>query len=121
MPYNSTIWVRNIVRSLMALPLLYQNLIEDQFDQIANLFDERVKQAKTAKRTTNDLDESEKAREELKICVMLRELLNYFESYWMNEVTPEMFSVRGLQYRTNNAVEGKSSLFFKFLLYSVLV
>ena len=39
--YSSTLWMRNVVTSLMALPLLYQQLINDQFDQIINLVDER--------------------------------------------------------------------------------
>ena len=64
-PYNSTEWVRNAVRSLMALPLLYQHLIDDQFDKIVNTIDERRKQAKKIKRASNDPSEGEKAREEI--------------------------------------------------------
>lgn len=31
--------------------------------------------------------------------------LNYFEMFWLNTVTPEIFSVYGLENRTNNYIE----------------
>lgn len=31
--------------------------------------------------------------------------LNYFEIFWLNTVTPEVFSVYGLENRTNNYIE----------------
>ncbi|CAF3931867.1 unnamed protein product [Rotaria sp. Silwood1] len=66
-PYNSTVWVRTVVRSLMALPLLYQHLVNDQFDQIVNVVDERLKKAKKLKRTTDVSDQCEAAREEIRL------------------------------------------------------
>lgn len=102
--------MRNIVRSLMALPLLYQHLVNDQFDHIVNLVSERLKEAKKLKRTTSDSDQREAAREEVRLCEILHVLLNYFERYWINTITPEMFCVQGLEHRTNNLAEGMSSL-----------
>ena len=118
MPYNSTEWVRNAVRSLMALPLLYQHLIDDQFDKIVNTIDERRKQAKKIKRASNDSSQGEKAREEIMLCEMLRDLFNYFERYWINTITSAMFCVQGLQRRTNNAAEGICSLSIAALIRS---
>jgi hypothetical protein len=37
----------------MALPLLYQRLVNDQIDPIVNLVNESLKEAKKLKRTTN--------------------------------------------------------------------
>lgn len=94
----------------MALPLLYEDLINDEFDQIVNVLDKRLKQAKRLMRTTNISDEREAAREETRLCEILRVLLNYFEHYWMHTITPGMFCVQGLQHRTNNIVEGMGFL-----------
>ncbi|CAF1589737.1 unnamed protein product, partial [Rotaria magnacalcarata] len=105
-PYNSKVWVRNVVRSLMAVPLLYQNLIHDQFDHIVNTIVEREKEAKKIIKTANDSNKKETAREEKIVCGTLRDLFNYFERYWINTVTPTMFCVQGLQHRTNNSTEG---------------
>jgi hypothetical protein len=90
----------------MALPLLYQELINEQFDRLVKLVDERLKQAKMIKRTSNVPDQREAAGKEIQSCPMLVELLDYFESYWINTITSEMFCVQGLQYRTNNLAEG---------------
>ncbi|CAF0949124.1 unnamed protein product [Rotaria sordida] len=114
-PYNSTVWVRNIVRSLMALPLLYRHLVNDQFDHIVNLVGERLKQAKKLKRTTSDSDQCDAALEEIRLCEILLILLNYFERYWINTITPAMFCVQGLQYRTNNLAEGFHNRFSRRL------
>ncbi|CAF4472340.1 unnamed protein product [Rotaria sp. Silwood2] len=114
-PYNSTVWVRTVVKSLMALPLLYQHLVNDQFDQIVSLVDERLKKAKKLKRTANDSDQCEAAREEIRLCEILHVLLNYFEQYWINTVTPAMFCVQGLQHRTNNLAEGFHNRFSRRL------
>ncbi|CAF1395493.1 unnamed protein product [Rotaria sordida] len=114
-PYNSTVWVRNIVRSLMALPLLYRHLVNDQFDHIVNLVGERLKQAKKLKRTTSESDQCDAALEEIRLCEILLILLNYFERYWINTITPAMFCVQGLQYRTNNLAEGFHNRFSRRL------
>lgn len=110
MPYNSNSWVRNIIKSLMALPLLHQHLIEDQFDQVTNAVHERLQQAKVLKRTAANADERENANEDIRLCQLLIEMLDYFENYWINKITPDMFCVQGLEYRTNNFAEGMSTL-----------
>ncbi|CAF3077481.1 unnamed protein product [Rotaria sp. Silwood2] len=99
----------------MALPLLYQHLANGQFDQIVSLVDERLKKAKKLKRTANDSDQCEAAREEIRLCEILHVLLNYFEQYWINTVTPAMFCVQGLQHRTNNLAEGFHNRFSRRL------
>jgi len=56
-------------------------LIHEQFDQIVKLADERLKEAKKIKRTSDVLDQREAAEKEIQLCGMLVELLDYFESY----------------------------------------
>jgi hypothetical protein len=106
----------------MALPLLYQHLIIEQFDQIVNLIDERLKEAKKLKRTSIS-DQHEVAIEEIRLCELLRIFLKYFERYWINIITPDMFCVQGLQHRTNNLAEGMSSHLYcnYFTIHNVLV
>ncbi|CAF0859665.1 unnamed protein product [Adineta steineri] len=98
----------------MALPLLYIHLINDQFDEIVHLNNERLKQAKKLKRTTVVSDEREAAGEEIRLCGMLQVLLKYFERYWIETITPEMFCVQGLEHRTNNLAEGTSGFHHRF-------
>lgn len=90
----------------MALPLLYQNLICDQFDHIVNTIDEREKKAKIVIRNAIDTNGKEKAREEKQLCKSISTLLEYFQSYWIDTITPAMFCVQNLQHRTNNSAEG---------------
>ena len=89
-------------------------MIDDQFDKIVNTIDERKKQAKKIKKASDDFGQDEKAREEIILCEMLRDLFNYFEPYWINTITSAMFCVQDLQHRTNNAAEGVCSLFLRF-------
>ena len=77
----------------MALPLLYQHLIDDQFDKIVNTIDERKKQTKKIKKVSNDFGQGEEARQEIILCEMLRDFFNYFERYWINTITSAMFCV----------------------------
>ncbi len=84
----------------------YEHLIHDQFDQTINLVNERLKRAKTLKRTSRDPDQCEIISEEIRLCKMLVELLNHFENYWINEITHAMFCVQGHQHSTNNFAEG---------------
>ena len=44
-------------------------------------------------------------RETVEIQAGINKLNNYFLSYWIGEITPEVFSVFGLINRTNNLVE----------------
>jgi hypothetical protein len=44
-------------------------------------------------------------RETAEIQAGIKKLNNYFLSYWIGEITPEVFSVFGLINRTNNLVE----------------
>jgi hypothetical protein len=101
----------------MAMPLLYRNLIDNQFDQIVSLVDERSKQVKKLKKAADDSNQREKAQEDITFCQMLFELFNYFERYWMNIITPTMFCVEGLQHRTNNSAEGN----YIFSIFKVLI
>ena len=36
----------------------------------------------------------------------LNDIYNYYESYWIEQVKPEGFCIFGLQWRTNNFIEG---------------
>jgi len=37
--------------------------------------------------------------------IELRTLMNYFERFWMDTVTPQRFTVCRLQHKTNNFIE----------------
>ena len=44
----------------------------------------------------------------------LDELFDYFETFWMDTVSPNLWNVSDLRVRTNNNAEGKGSLFNLF-------
>ena len=45
----------------------------------------------------------------------MRVLKHYFKKYWMNTVRPEIFSIHGVNFRTNNSCEGFQNRFARFL------
>ncbi|XP_050053723.1 uncharacterized protein LOC126549205 isoform X2 [Aphis gossypii] len=47
--------------------------------------------------------------------VELHELMQYFQRYWMDTVTPQRFSVYGLQHRTNNYIESYHSSLLRLM------
>lgn len=48
-------------------------------------------------------------------CEVTKGLKTYFQKFWMEKITPEIFVVSDLSFRTNNSCEGFHSKFVKFL------
>ncbi len=86
MPYSQDEEIRSVCRKLMALALLPPDEVENAFYSLRASLDARLKQE-------------------------LRQLLLYFDSYWMTDVPLAMWNVHGYEHKTNNICEGMSIRF----------
>lgn len=85
-----------IVNELLALPLLPAKKILNGFDIIKHDYDD-------FKKTVEKTDIHEVFEKSIK---KLGRLIEYFDSYWLTEWSPDEISVYRQKHRTNNSLEG---------------